>query len=132
MEQAKLKRLTTQLEKCTVLAPKEGLVIYANEQMYWGNRDSEIKAGMKVYEEQTILRLPDLSRMRAKVNVHEAKIDQLHAGMRARIRVQDHEFQGAVVSVANRPETSPGFFPRSRNTRSRLTLTESRRTCGRE
>jgi hypothetical protein len=61
---------------------------------------------MKVYEEQTILRLPDLSRMRAKVNVHEAKIDQLHAGMRARIRVQDHEFQGAVVSVANRPETS--------------------------
>ncbi len=106
LEQAKLKRLTTQLEKCTVLAPKEGLVIYANEQMYWGNRDSEIKAGMKVYEEQTILRLPDLSRMRAKVNVHEAKIDQLHAGMRARIRVQDHEFQGAVVSVANRPETS--------------------------
>jgi RND family efflux transporter MFP subunit len=106
LEEAKLKRLTTQLEKCTVLAPKAGLVIYANEQMYWGNRDSEIKAGMKVYEEQTILRLPDLSRMRAKVNVHEAKIDQLRAGMRARIRVQDHEFQGTVVSVANRPETS--------------------------
>ncbi len=106
LEEAKLKRLTTQLEKCTVLAPKAGLVIYNNEQMYWGNRDSEIKAGMKVYEEQTILRLPDLSRMRAKVAVHEAKIDQLRAGMRARIRVQDHEFQGAVVSVANRPETS--------------------------
>jgi multidrug efflux pump subunit AcrA (membrane-fusion protein) len=106
LQEAKLKRLTTQWEKCTVLAPKAGLVIYANEQMYWGNRDSEIKAGMKVYEEQTILRLPDLSRMRAKVAVHEAKIDQLRAGMRARIRVQDHEFQGAVVSVANRPETS--------------------------
>jgi RND family efflux transporter MFP subunit len=106
LQEAKLKRLTTQWEKCTVRAPKAGLVIYANEQMYWGNRDSEIKAGMKVYEEQTILRLPDLSKMRAKVAVHEAKIDQLHTGMRTRIRVLDHEFQGAVVAVANRPETS--------------------------
>jgi HlyD family secretion protein len=106
LETAKLKRLTTQLEKCTVRAPTDGLVIYANERMYWGDRDSEVKAGMKVHEEETILRLPDLSKMRAKAAVHEAKVDQIHAGMRARIRVQDREFQGSVVSVANRPENS--------------------------
>jgi len=104
LETAKLKRLTTQLEKCTVRAPKDGLVIYANERMYFGDRDSEVKAGMKVYEDQSILRLPDLSKMRAHVTVHEAKVDQIHAGMRARIRVQEHDFQGSVVSVANRPE----------------------------
>jgi HlyD family secretion protein len=106
LEEAKLKRLTTQLEKCKVLAPKSGLVIYANERMFYGDRDSEVKAGMKVHEEETILRLPDLSKMRAKASVHEAKVEQLRPGMRARIRVQDREFQGVVVSVANRPATS--------------------------
>jgi len=106
LEDAKLKRLTTQLERCTVRAPKDGLVIYANERMYFGDRDSEVKAGMKVHEEETILRLPDLSRMRAKTAVHEAKVDQIRAGMRARIRVQDRDFQGSVASVANRPENT--------------------------
>jgi HlyD family secretion protein len=106
LEAAKLKRLTTQLEKCTVRAPKAGLVIYANEQMYFGDRDSEIKAGMKVREEETVLRLPDLSKMRAKAAVHEAKVDRIREGMRARVRVQDRDFQGSVASVANRPETS--------------------------
>jgi HlyD family secretion protein len=106
VESAKLKRLTAQLEKCVVRAPKDGLVIYANERMYYGDRDSEVKAGMKVHEEETILRLPDLSKMQAKASVHEAKVDQIHPGMRARIRVQERDFQGCVVSVANRPENS--------------------------
>jgi HlyD family secretion protein len=112
LEEAKLKRLTSQLEKCTVRAPQDGLVIYANERMFYGDRDSEIKPGMKVYDEETILRLPDLTKMRAKVGVHEAKIDQIRVSMRARIRVQDRDFQGSVVSVANRPE-STWFFSSS-------------------
>jgi HlyD family secretion protein len=106
LEEAKLKRLKSQLEKCTIRAPQDGLVIYANERMYYGDRDSEIKPGMKVHEEETILRLPDLGRMRAKVGIHEAKVDQIRVGMRARIRVQDRDFQGSVATVANRPESS--------------------------
>jgi HlyD family secretion protein len=102
----KLKRLNQQFAKCTVRAPQDGLVIYANERMYFGDRDSEVKAGMKVYEESTILRLPDLGKMRADVGVHEAKVDQIRVGMRARIRVQDRDFQGSVAAVANRPENS--------------------------
>jgi multidrug efflux pump subunit AcrA (membrane-fusion protein) len=82
------------------------LVIYANERMYYGDSDSEVKTGMKVYEESTILRLPDLSKMQADVGVHEAKVDQIRVGMRARIRVQDRDFQGYVARVANRPESS--------------------------
>jgi multidrug efflux pump subunit AcrA (membrane-fusion protein) len=112
-EDTKLKRLKSKLEKCTIVAPKDGLVIYANEGMYHGDRDSEIKAGIKVYEENTILRLPDLSKMRADVGVHEAKVDRIHVGMRARIRVLDRDFQGEVVSVANRPESS-WFFSSSK------------------
>jgi len=104
LEETKLNRLEKQLTKCVMRAPKAGMVVYANERMYYGDQQGEIKEGMTVREEQTILRLPDLSKMRVKVGVHESKVDQLRPGMRARVRVQEREFQGTVISVANRPE----------------------------
>jgi multidrug efflux pump subunit AcrA (membrane-fusion protein) len=107
LEKSKLERLTAQFKNCVVRATKPGLVIYANDHVRW-NPDSEVKVGMRAYEGQTILRLPDLNTMRVKVVVHESKVDQLRKGMRARIRVLDREFQGTVVSIANRPE--PDWF----------------------
>lgn len=103
LEKAKLERLTAQLEKCTIRAPKDGLVIYANERR---DRDSEIKNGAKVNEGSTILRLPDLSRMRVDVEVHESRVDRIRIGMPARIRVQGREFTGEVSAVANRPQSN--------------------------
>jgi HlyD family secretion protein len=104
LEQSKLERLTSQLEKCSVIAPKDGLAIYANDRNR--DRDSEIRAGAKVSEGKTILRLPNLAKMRVDVEVHEAKVDKIRPGMPARIRVQGREFTGVVAAVANRPESS--------------------------
>jgi HlyD family secretion protein len=110
LEEARLKRLETQLKKCIIRAPKAGMVVYANEQSHgrFAQQTSEIKEGAVVREQQAILRLPDLSKMQVKVTVHESKVDRLRRGMRARIRIQDREFQGTVISVANQPE--PGGF----------------------
>jgi len=104
LEKAKLERLSSQLAKCTLKAPKDGLVIYANERNR--NAETEIKTGAKVNEGTTIIRLPNLSRMRADVEVHEAKVDKIRTGMRARIKVQGREFGGAVTAVANRPQSN--------------------------
>ncbi len=104
LEKAKLDRLSSQLAKCVLTAPKDGLVIYANDR----NRDAatEIKNGAKVNEGTTILRLPNLSRMRADVEVHEAKVDKIRTGMRARVKVQGRDFDGSVAAVANRPQSN--------------------------
>ena len=104
LEKAKLDRLSSQLSKCTLKAPKDGLVIYANER----NRqaETEIKNGAKVNEGTTIIRLPNLSRMRADVEVHEAKVDKIRTGMAARVKLQGREFDGTVTSVANRPQSN--------------------------
>jgi HlyD family secretion protein len=104
LEKAKLDRLSSQLSKCTLKAPKDGLVIYANER----NRqaETEIKNGAKVNEGTTIIRLPNLSRMRADVEVHEAKVDKIRTGMAARVKLQGREFEGTVTSVANRPQSN--------------------------
>jgi len=56
-----------------------------------------------------MIRLPDLTHMQVKCTIHESKVDSLQRGMRARIRVQDHEFQGIVTSVAKQPEPGNWF-----------------------
>ncbi len=124
LEKAKLDRLTAQLEQCTIVAPKDGLVIYANGRNR--DREAEIKEGTLVRERQVILQLPDLSKMRADVEVHEAKVDKIRPGMKAKIRVQGREFGGEVTAVANRPETN--WFSTAKNMWFRWRLTAVQRS----
>ncbi len=112
LEEDRLKRLETQLEKCTVVAPDDGMVVYANEQQdrrSGSSQQSMVEEGAMMRERQSIIKLPDLSRMQVKCTVHESKVDYLRRGMRARIRIQDHEYQGVVTTVANQPEPT-NFF----------------------
>jgi HlyD family secretion protein len=105
LEETKLKRLETQLENCVIYAPQDGMVVYANERGgRFGQESSGIEEGAAVRDRQTILRLPDLSRMQVKVTVHETKVEDLRPGMRARINIQGRELLGTLVSVSNQPE----------------------------
>jgi hypothetical protein len=47
--------------------------------------------------------------MQVKTLVHESKVDGLAPGMRARIHIQDREFQGEVKQIANQPEPTSFF-----------------------
>lgn len=110
LEEDRLKRLEVELEKCVIKAPADGMVVYANQNE--GRRNSEstgIEEGALVRERQTLIQLPDLNHMQVKCTVHESKVDSLQRGLRARIKVQDREFQGIVTSVANQPEPSQWF-----------------------
>lgn len=112
LEESRLKRLEDQSGFCVILAPQDGMVVYANEQTggrFSGSQGPQIEEGAAVRERQTILRLPDLSRMQVKVNVHETKVEQLRLGMRAKIRILGRELLGAVSSIANQPEPTSFF-----------------------
>jgi HlyD family secretion protein len=104
LEQMKLVRLEGELKKCTITAPQDGLAIYANSRNY--RQETEIKEGTAVKERQVILQLPDLTKMRADVEVHESKVSEIRPGMPATIRVQGEYFSGEVKAVANRPESN--------------------------
>ncbi len=111
LELAKLKRLEEQLKNCTIVAPQDGMVVYANERSgrFGSQQGVQIEEGASVRERQTILRLPDLDRMQVKVNVHESKVEDLAVGMEADIKVQDRTFHGKVVSIASQPEPTSWF-----------------------
>ena len=109
LEKSKLERLTKQLEKCVIVAPKAGMVVYYAENSRYGNSSSQIEEGSQVRERQTLIQLPDLSQMMAKVPVHESKVEQVKTGQRVHLKVLDREFQGVVTDIKNQPE-SKSFF----------------------
>jgi len=111
LEEARLKRLNAQLASCLIKAPRDGMVVYANETGHsrMGQQSVTIEEGAAVRERQSIIRLPDLTQMQVKVTVHESKVESLKPGMRARIRIQDRDYGGQVYSVANQPEPSSFF-----------------------
>ncbi len=115
LESDRLTRHESQLEKCTVRAPDDGMVVYANDEQRSGRGSSRaeqsmVEEGALMRERQTMIKLPDLSRMQVKCTVHESKIDVLVRGMRARVRIQDHDFQGTVTMVANQAEPNNWFM----------------------
>jgi len=112
LEDDRLKKLVHQLEKCVITAPDEGMVVYANEalqQRRGSSQMSPVEEGAIMRERQNIIKLPDLTKMQVKCTVHESKVDHLQRGMRARIRIQDHEYQGIVNAISNQPEPSDWF-----------------------
>lgn len=108
-ESNQLKRLQEQLADCTITAPQDGMVVYANDRSNPFQQGPKIDLGAQVNQFQAVVRLPDLKNMQVRALVHESKIDQLRVGMRARIKIQDREFQGEITSISNQPEAS-NFF----------------------
>lgn len=104
-EEDHLKHLELQLSKTTIVAPTRGMVVYANDnRSRWGSSEPEIYEGAVVRDRQTILRLPDLTKMQVKTTVHESKVNQIRPGMPAQVITQGKSYTGHVVSMANQPE----------------------------
>jgi HlyD family secretion protein len=119
LEKLQLELLESQVAKCRICAPHDGTVVYANE-FTKGPRPKpgqslqqsvEIETGATVREQQDILWMPDVSQMETRVRVHESRAYKLKPGMPARIRVNNHDFAGAVSEIDNQPRPArPGSY----------------------
>lgn len=102
----RLKHYQEQVELCTIRAPHDGFVVYANDR----NRDVRIEEGASVRQRQNLFYLPDLSAMEVETTLHESVVDRVHDGMRARVEVEalpGRLLEGHVVSVSPLPLMSP-------------------------
>ncbi len=87
------------LEYCVVKADRSGLVIYPTTEPW--KYAPTIEQGATVYMGQTLLLMPDLSKMQVKVDIPEAIVHRIKPGLHARITLQDKTFEGQVSSVAS-------------------------------
>ncbi len=105
-EEERLARYRSQLEKCKIYAPQDGMVAYATPR---SSRDTEIAEGIPVRPRQHILSIPNLKSMQVKTRVHESVLDRIEPGLKVAVSVDafpDREYSGTVKSVAVLPENS--------------------------
>jgi multidrug efflux pump subunit AcrA (membrane-fusion protein) len=113
LEKSKEEKLVKQIEKCKLIAPGDGLVVYANDpNRAFGNNQPQVEEGATVRERQKIFSLPDIGRMQVNTKVHESQIDKIVPGQRTRIRVDafaDQVLNGTVKDVAPLPDPTSFF-----------------------
>ena len=102
------KDLNEQLGKCTIRAQKSGLVVYGGSgDNYYGNQEP-IREGATVRERQSIITIPDMTRMSVNVKIHESYIKKIKKGQKARITVDafpDTELEGEVTKMGVLPDS---------------------------
>jgi HlyD family secretion protein len=95
----RLRKLEKQVELCTIRAPHDGFVVYAND----GRRNLLIEEGMPVRQWQKLFYLPDLNDMEVVTLLHESVVDEIRPGMRAAVDVEslpNREISGRVTAIA--------------------------------
>jgi len=92
-----------ELEYCDIRAERGGLVIYPVAEKW--KRAPEIEEGATVHRDQTLLLMPDLSKMQVKVGIHESIIDCIKPGLAAKVTLPDKILDGNVSFVS--PVTRP-------------------------
>ena len=111
LEKSKRKKLEKQIANCDIIAPADGIVVYANEPSLGRNR-SRIEEGATVRERQMIFRLPDMSRMQVNIRVRESQIDKIARNMKAEVRIDafvGRVLNGRVIDVAPLPDSASVF-----------------------
>jgi len=100
--QEKLAKLLDQRDKARILAPADGLVVYARGENPW-RTENMIEKGATVHERQSLITLPDVSSMKVVVRVHEAQTERLQLGLPASVEIEGftgRKFSGRISKIA--------------------------------
>ncbi|MEM8734623.1 MAG: HlyD family efflux transporter periplasmic adaptor subunit [Planctomycetota bacterium] len=98
LEKTRLEREKEQLVNCTIEAEVGGMVIFPS--MAEWKETPDIEEGAVVREQQTLLVIPDPTKMQVKVGIHESKVDRLKLGMTTRVELQGTVLAGEVAEIA--------------------------------
>ncbi|MHC4859841.1 MAG: efflux RND transporter periplasmic adaptor subunit, partial [Planctomycetota bacterium] len=80
---SKLDEAKTLLERHTIRAPQDGIVIYGGRRDRWGNDSDQVAVGQPAYPGRTLIELPDLTEMDVRLQVHQADVKKLAKGQSA-------------------------------------------------
>lgn len=111
LSEARLKREQDRLAAAKIKAPQDGLVVYAAGGGRWSN-ESLIEEGATVRNRQELIKLPDVSSMKLKLNIHESHINNVRRGQAAFVvldSMPDRRFGGVVSRVAPLPDSRSSF-----------------------
>ncbi|HEX2900851.1 MAG TPA: efflux RND transporter periplasmic adaptor subunit [Bacteroidia bacterium] len=105
-EQQKLQDYQSILTEFTIMAPEQGMLIYARE---WDGKKRVVGSTVSPWD-PTVATLPDLTRMESITYVNEVDIQKIKVGQEVRVSLDanpDKKLTGKVTQVANVGEQRP-------------------------
>ncbi|MDB5353301.1 MAG: rane-fusion protein, partial [Planctomycetota bacterium] len=114
LEDDRKRRLERMIELCTLRAPRDGMIAYAATTTggMWNPTVTPIQEGAVVRQGQSLVMVPDPTKMRVKVRVNESKVSHVFVGQRAVVRVEafaDRPLYGTVTEITAIPAPASGF-----------------------
>ena len=109
MQTRRLEKLHEQIKACIIKAPAVGQVVYWSSTQQWSRY--KIEQGAEIPEGYKIITIPDASKMKVEIKVHENWIDKIQLGQKAKISIaafSDESFAGEVLKKA--PLAEPQRF----------------------
>lgn len=106
------KKIETMIENCKLFAPRDGIVVYANESNMWGRTEAQIQEGASVREGQAVFKVPNPTRMLVKAQINESKISYIRTGQKTQILIDafpNKPLIGTVSAVTAIPAPPKGF-----------------------
>jgi HlyD family secretion protein len=105
---SKQEKIEDQIRKCRIVAPADGLVIYATsaDRNMFNMGKEPLDEGVQVHERQELIHLPQTQSVLAEVDVHEANLRKIKPGLPAIVTLDalpGERFFGTVSSIAPLP-----------------------------
>ena len=99
-DEERLEEAHRTLNRLFVIAPSPGIAIISHN---WST-NNKFQVGDQCWSSQQLIQLPDLSKVKAKVQINEVDISKITKGLKVEVRpdaFSDSTFTGSVSAVAN-------------------------------
>jgi HlyD family secretion protein len=100
------------LDACTLRAPASGQIIYANSWDDLSRGVTSIAPGAAIHFQQAVFEIPDQTRHKVKVSIHESLITCVHPGMPVTVQVEGYasEHIAGEISEISRYSRPRNYF----------------------
>ena len=110
-QRSREKKIIEQIAKTRIVAPRDGLAVYATSaKASWRGNSEPLEAGQTVRERQELIYLPTADDMIAVLQIHESSLDKLKIGLPVVITVdalrEGSRFTGKVARIAPLPDAA--------------------------
>ena len=113
LQTERVDKLEREIAACTIRAPSPGIVIYGTSADWHQRREDPIEIGDVVHRGQKIFSIPNSDRMGVELRVHEASVNMVKPGQKAKVTVEAHPdtpFEGEVTNVSPLPDPPRGWL----------------------
>ncbi len=113
-ERQKLVKLEKQIQRAKILAPEDGLVVYATTgRGTWRGNQEPLTEGKEVREREELILLPSPDAFISEIKIHESSLVNVRLGQKVRISIEalpTREFEGVVASISPLPDATSVWF----------------------